>query len=245
MNLLCDFFFTNLTTERNIDLILDFCNFRPERYDLIAQFFNHFHQSTFSASFGNFDAIYVSKEWIYFPILNYFLGVLRQGRSEFITQFLAIFLNLRPGRSAFIARFWPIATNFQESRNCCAQASSSKGYTVTETTTIPSFKLRTGIERKILYFWRDQLEGSRGLLSKMTLQQTNTADLQLHQHTGEPNLPWNQLVSGRFSGESMIEYLSSNSNSNSESLSHLAAEFTKREYLRHYCWSVYFLFLGV
>ena len=76
----------------------------------------------------------------------------------------------------------------------------------------------------------------------MTLQPTNTADLQLRQHTGELNSPRNQLtkteakvVSGRFSGESVIEYLSSNSSIDQKYLtrisfySYLAVKFNKRE----------------
>ena len=91
----------------------------------------------------------------------------------------------------------------------------------------------------------------------MTLHQTiNTTDLSLSQYTTEPNSPRNlltktktKIVSGEFFGVSVIEYLSSSSSICHKHptqiffYSYLAAEFTKREYLRHYCWSVYILFL--
>ena len=76
-----------------------------------------------------------------FPDFKLFLGILKQGRSEVIARFLAIFtnlrpernelnycsifailLNLRPERSARISRFSPIATNLSRSKNCRAQA---------------------------------------------------------------------------------------------------------------------------
>ena len=49
-------------------------------------------------------------------------------------------------------------------------------YNMTEIIIIRSFKLRTGVERKILYFWRDKLEGSWSLLNKVTLQEANKAN---------------------------------------------------------------------
>ena len=176
-------------------------------------------------------------------------------RKELIARFFAVFLNLIPERSAPIDRFWSIVTNLILEIVARKQV-AVKVYTVTEIITIRSFKLRKGIKRKVLYFWRDQLEENSGLLTKMTLQVTNTADLQLRQHTGEPNSPRNQLakteanvVSGRSSGESVIEYLSSNSSIDQKYMtrisfySYLAAEFTK--YLGPYRWSVYILFLCV
>ena len=247
--------------------------------------FGHFHkfenrnESSFFSIVRNFHAVYVSKEWIYFPVLNYFKAFWgKKGVNLYIARFLAIFknlrlreertycsnfgyfspsflrpaifLNLRPERSALFARFYPIATNLSPEIVPREPVVAVKVYTVAQIITIRTFKLRTGIERKIVYFWSDQLEGSWGLLSKMAIQQMNTADLQLRQHTGEPNSPRNRLtkteakvVSGWFSGESVIEYLSSNSSIHQKYLtrisfySFLAAKFTN--------WNIYDIIAGL
>ena len=147
-------------------------------------------------------------------------------------DFLLIFLNLRPEKSALIARFWPITTNWSP------EIGARKLVAVK---VIPLHK-SSPHDRKILYF----LKGSTGkqlrFTQKITLQPTNTADLPLRQHTGEPNSKRNQLtktkakvVSGRFSRESVIEYLSSNSSIGQKYVtrisfySYLAVQFSKGE----------------
>ena len=94
--------------------------------------------------------------------------------------------------SALIARFWSIAKNL------------SPEIVAPKLVALKVIPLQKSLLYDPLSF---KLVGSSGLVKKMTLQQTNTADLQLRQHTGEPNSLRNQLtkteakvVSGRFSG---------------------------------------------
>ena len=141
-----------------------------------------------------------------------------------------------------------------ETRNVARKPAAVNLYAVTEIIRIWFFKRRTGVKHKVYAFWRDQMEGSWGLFDKMTLHQTmNITDLLLRQHTSKANSPRNLLtkteakvVSGWFSEKSVIEYLSSSSSIYLKRISfysYLAEEFTKREYLRRYFWSVFILFL--
>ena len=96
---------------------------------------------------------------LFLAFLLFFSTIWYQKWMNLLLNCFTIFYNLRPEIAA-------------------RKLSAVNLYTVTEIIRIRSFKLRTGIEHKTLCFWRDKLEGSWGLLNKMTSHPSDqTSDL--------------------------------------------------------------------
>ena len=91
---------------------------------------------------------------------------------------------------------------------------------------------------KFCTFWRDQLEGSWGLLNKMTLQPTNTADLQLTHWRTE----FTKKSTERRLKQRLLEV---DFRKNPWLNTSLSIAQSIRNIIKYYCWSVYILFLWV
>ena len=164
MKLLSDFCsFSRIWEQKGINLILNFCNFRPERYDLMLDF-------------KLFSPVWEQKQ------INLFLDFWQFSipRNEFICRLKTIFRNFetRKGLNLLLGSGLYITTNLSP-EIVARKLVAVKFIPLQKWPPYDPLSFVREVNGIFGTFWRDQLEGSWGLLNKMTLQPTNTADLQL------------------------------------------------------------------